>query len=222
MSKTTTLKRDTVIFYRSFYEALKALPAESQSKLYTAIFEYSLNFQLIELDGVEQTIFTLIKPQLDANNKRFMNGNEGGVKGKSEPKRNQNGTKTRARANQARGKSEPNNNNNNNNNNNHYHGFLNFFNSLKGSGFKGSDKVRKSFNARITEGYTMDDIQKAIKNCYNTPYHQENPKFLTPEFILRPDKLEMYLNVTEVKTITPEVPKGLAMEIGERDKLFTV
>jgi len=66
--------RDLMIFYRSFYEALKELPKENQLELYNAIFEYSLDFKEVELSGLSKTIFTLIKPQLEANNKRYENG----------------------------------------------------------------------------------------------------------------------------------------------------
>lgn len=92
-----TMKRDSVIFYRSFYEALKELDFETQAKVYNAILEYSLNFKEIELTGVSKTIFTLIKPQLDANNKRYENGKKGGKPKQEEseikPKTNQKKTK---------------------------------------------------------------------------------------------------------------------------------
>jgi hypothetical protein len=74
------MKRDSSIFYRSFYEAIKELPKTNQLEVYTAIFEYALNFSEVELSGLSKTIFTLIKPQLDANNKRFLNGKEPKVK----------------------------------------------------------------------------------------------------------------------------------------------
>lgn len=92
--------RDSCIFYRSFYEAMNGLDSSVKANIYDAIFEYSLNGILIELSGLEKTIFTLIKPQLDANNKRFENGKKGGKpkqnETKDKPKRNQNVTKTEA------------------------------------------------------------------------------------------------------------------------------
>lgn len=107
--------RDSIIFYRSFYEAINELPLNVQAKVYSAIFEYSLNFNEVELSGLPKTIFTLIKPQLDANNKRFENGSKGGrKKTETKPKRNQNETKTEANNN-------VNDNNNDNVNNNHNH-----------------------------------------------------------------------------------------------------
>lgn len=101
-------KRDSLIFYRSFYEAISELPKETQADVYKAIFEYSLNFNEIEINGLAKTIFTLIKPQLEANNKRFLNG--------IKPKQKQNGSKTEAKEMQVEIKTEGNNNNNVNDN----------------------------------------------------------------------------------------------------------
>ena len=75
-------KRDSYIFYRSFFEAVSELPDKDQLEIYKAISEYSLNFNEIELKGLPKTIFTLIKPQLEANNRRFINGTKGGEHGK--------------------------------------------------------------------------------------------------------------------------------------------
>lgn len=76
------MKRDSFIFYRSFYEAITELPEKNQAELYKAICEYSLNMEAQELTGLSKTIFTLIRPQLEANNKRFLNGIKGGEHGK--------------------------------------------------------------------------------------------------------------------------------------------
>ena len=99
--------RDSTIFYRSFYEALKELAPINQGEIYNAIFEYSLNDNLIELKGLSKAVFTLIKPQLDANNKKYQNGLKGGkpkpndnlTVTKPEPKRNQNVTKSKPNVN---------------------------------------------------------------------------------------------------------------------------
>lgn len=67
------------------------------------------------------------------------------------------------------------------------------FNSLTGKGTKIiSNKVKGQINARLKEGYTKQDLWNAIVNCFNDPYHKENPKYLTLEFISRSDKMEKY------------------------------
>lgn len=99
--------RDSSIFYRSFYEAISELPEVNQLEVYNAVFEYTFNFKENELKGLSKTIFTLIKPQLDANNKKFTNGKSGGRptkdkqdETKEEPKNNQNETKSKANVNE--------------------------------------------------------------------------------------------------------------------------
>ena len=105
--------RDSMIFYRSFYEALQGLPLEQKGLIYDAIFNYGLNQELTELEGISKTVFTLIKPQLDANLKRFENGKKGGRKKEVE---NQKETKKEPKQNQTESKTKANNNNNVNNN----------------------------------------------------------------------------------------------------------
>jgi hypothetical protein len=100
--------RDTMIFYRSFYEAIKHLPSETQAEIYNAIFSYGLDFVEPELKGISLTIWTLIKPQLDANIKRFENGKK--------PKFKQSESKVEAKDKQDESETLTNNNNNNNNN----------------------------------------------------------------------------------------------------------
>ncbi len=71
--------RDSFIFYRSFYEAIKDLPRDVQGEIYTAIMEYSLYGNKTDgLKPIAHSIFTLMKPQIDVNNKRFENGKKGG------------------------------------------------------------------------------------------------------------------------------------------------
>jgi hypothetical protein len=114
--------KDSLIIYRSFYEAVKELPKENQADIWMAICEYSLNGIQVELSGISKTIFILIKPQLDANLKRFENGKKGGRPAanetKQEPKNNLNVTEIKPNYNQDVTKPEPNKNNNNNVNNN--------------------------------------------------------------------------------------------------------
>jgi uncharacterized phage protein (TIGR02220 family) len=83
---------------------------------------------------------------------------------------------------------------------NMYSSFLNLFNSLTERNFKGTDRDKRQFNARIKEGFTIDDFEKAILACLNDKYHKENPQYLTPEFITRADKLQKYLNAGTMVT----------------------
>jgi len=72
---------------------------------------------------------------------------------------------------------------------------LKWFNHITGKQIRTvADKAKKQFRARLRDGYTKSDITKAIKNCFEDEFHQANPKYLTLEFISRPDKFEKYVN----------------------------
>jgi hypothetical protein len=101
--------RDGFIFYESFREAMRGLPAETQLTLYNAIADYGLYDEQPDFggDGVARGFFALVRPQIDANNRRRENGLRGGrpVKAEAlestenqtrtepEPSENQTGTK---------------------------------------------------------------------------------------------------------------------------------
>ncbi|MDY5110763.1 DUF6291 domain-containing protein [Faecalicoccus sp.] len=74
--------RDNFIFYRSFYEGAKVLKDSDRLKLYEAIFEYALDNTEPKLKGYPLGMFSMARPQLDANNKRYQDGLKGAEHGK--------------------------------------------------------------------------------------------------------------------------------------------
>ncbi len=70
--------RDGIVFYKSFFESISELPEENALNIYNAIFKYAFFDEEPELSGIEKAIFTIIKPQIDANNKKYENGKKGG------------------------------------------------------------------------------------------------------------------------------------------------
>jgi hypothetical protein len=96
--------RDSMLIYRSFYEAIKELPLEEQGQVWNAIYELGLNGVEVCPPGIPGTIFKLIKPQIEANLKRFQNGKSSKYK--------QSESKTQANEEQSESKQEANNNNN--------------------------------------------------------------------------------------------------------------
>ncbi|MBR1488445.1 MAG: hypothetical protein IJ603_06140 [Bacteroidales bacterium] len=95
--ETSSARRESFIFYRSFYDAISHCPPDMQSALYRAVASYGLD--RIEPDFSDNqmaaAIWTLIRPQLDANYKRYLNGCEGGKFGHlgGAPKGNDNARK---------------------------------------------------------------------------------------------------------------------------------
>lgn len=73
------MENKAFLFYISFYEAIKELPEKDRLKLYEAIAEYGLFGELKKpLSGISKACFALIKPQIDANEKRRNGGKKGG------------------------------------------------------------------------------------------------------------------------------------------------
>ena len=83
-------QRDSVVFYRSFYDSIKELEPTQQAEVYSAIFEVGLNGTEPQLSGIAKAIFTLIKPQILANNARYFNGQKGGRPQKKDSENEQN------------------------------------------------------------------------------------------------------------------------------------
>lgn len=101
---------DSMIFYKSFYEAVKELTPKQQAEIYNAVFSYGLEGIEPKLSGISATVFKLIKPQIDANTKRRENGKKGGRPsseklnetdgfGNKKPNQNQIETKTKPNVN---------------------------------------------------------------------------------------------------------------------------
>ena len=81
------MEKDSIIFYKSFYEAIKEMPKENQLELYNAIFEKYFFGNEIELTGLTKGIFKIIKPNIDSANKRYFTNIENGKKGRETKKR---------------------------------------------------------------------------------------------------------------------------------------
>lgn len=85
--------RDGFIFYRSFLESLKDLPADIFKLCVVALCDYAFDgvYSIPENEPYVKLFFNMAKPQIDANYKRYMNGKTGGA-----PKGNQNAVKDKS------------------------------------------------------------------------------------------------------------------------------
>ena len=196
------MKRDSMIIYRSFYEAIKELPKENQAEVWSAVYELGLNGKTIQLEGISKTIFTLIAPQLEANYKKFVNG--------SKPKTKHIESKSEAKPKQEISKSVANVNDNVNDNENNNTKF-NFLESLINYGFdkelaKEWLKVRKAkkgvntktaFNSFITEvEKNGQDKNLILKTCVERSWNGFNSDWLpTNKFNELSDDLQQTANI---------------------------
>ena len=109
------MKKDSFIFYRSFFEAIDTLPRDIQGEIYRAIVRYGITGEETEcLKPIARSLFILMKPQIDANTSRYENGCKGGrpkAGGEDEkPNGNQTETKPKPNGNQTETKPKPNGN----------------------------------------------------------------------------------------------------------------
>lgn len=91
--------RNSFVFYRSFYESIGSLPDDAQLILLRAVVKYGLDQAIPDFSGVPlqpfiEAIFAGIRPQLDANYNKWLNGLNGGApignqNARKQPKNNQ-------------------------------------------------------------------------------------------------------------------------------------
>lgn len=117
------MERESFVFYRSFYEAIKIIPEENQLILYRAIFEYVFENKEPDITGLELALFITFKTQIDIATKKYNSCVENGKKG-GRPKKNQtdlleqNPIKTQKNLTKTKGKPNKNLNDNVNDNDN--------------------------------------------------------------------------------------------------------
>lgn len=79
------MERESFVFYSSFLKAIRAIKKRDiQAELALAIIEYGITGETGECGEMVSMAMELIKPQIEANNQRYINGLKGaehGVKG---------------------------------------------------------------------------------------------------------------------------------------------
>lgn len=174
------LDRDSFIFYRSFFEAIRELNADEQALTFCAICDLALNGKEAELTGTPKVVFTLMKPQILANNRRYLNG----CKLK---KNKQNGSKTEANDKQNGSKTEANDNVNDNVNENDIKTYAHQDarvskndsknNDLKDSNLKNEfEKLWESYPNKKSKSKAMKSYIKARKRIKNPVTYEQVEK----------------------------------------------
>lgn len=200
--------RDTMIVYRSFYEAIKELSFEDQGRVWNAVFEYGLNFNELELSGISKTIFKLMKPNIEANIKRYRNGSK--AKSEQEASENeasgkQNGSKTEAKEDQSVSKVEANKDKDKDENKDKEISSISErvifeLNLVSGSSYRhNSGKTLSAIRARVNEGWTVEDLIAVVFD--RAAAWKNDPKmsdYLRPETLFG-SKFESYLQAAKKK-----------------------
>ena len=102
--------RDSMVFYRSFADAIKELDDDDQLDAFWNIVSYALDGIEPDKKGPARAVYLMAKPQIDTNNKRYASGKQ--------PKCKQTGSEMEANREQTISKPEANENVNANENEN--------------------------------------------------------------------------------------------------------
>ena len=232
------MNRDSFVFYKSFEDSISSIPAEFQLRAYKALVLYALSG--IEPQESEpwpiRAIFAVCKANIDANNKRYVDGHKGGRPKK--PVVSEIKTSGLETENQWFQNEKPNDNDNVNVNDNvnandnvnendndnenryivskadtiseqdkiNYQYIVEFLNSRTGKHYRVTDKTRKLIKARVNEGFTESDFCTVIDN--KARGWLNDPKMSQ---FLRPEtlfgnKFEGYLNETHKDFVSGDLP----------------
>ena len=216
------MERESMVFYKSFLEATDNLEPEMCKKVMRMIIHYGIYGETLKGDVIESAIFSLIKPQIDANNRRYANGKQGGRKSnqdetKVEPNVNDNanvndlkdinsrtGTTTCAESNfvpDVKGKPCPEQPKKSKKAketkaDTEATEIIEYLNAKTGSSYRATTEANiKPIRARLNDNYTVEDCKRVIDSKVGQWLNNpEMNKFLRPETLFRPSKFEGYLN----------------------------
>lgn len=195
--------KKSFVLYSDQKELFEALTDEQSGKLIKHIFRYVNDENPTLDDPILKIAFITIKSVL----KRDLNKWENQIKQRSEAgkrsaeirKRNSTTVNERSRNSTDNVNVNVNDNVNYKNINNNivkinFDDLLTFFNQTfdKQSRLI-NDKIKRKYNARLKEGYTKDDIAKAMRSCSVDKFHKEsNFKYCTLEFFSRSETIDKY------------------------------
>lgn len=227
--------RDSVVFYKSFRDAIAKLSPEDQLRAYNAIFDYVFDDAEAE-SGIESAILLMAKPQIDANNKKYEAGKKGaeyGVKGGRPKKENPIETPIKPQENPME---TPNVNDNENVNVNDKEIAATQQRAMAEARKKvveawnntsfisisklASDSTRgKMLTARIKE-YGVEDVLKAVEIADKSRYlHEGSSKWFTFDWFVKPNNFPKVLeeNYSDNGRASPsEEEKGRFNDIADR------
>lgn len=232
--------RDSFVFYKSFAEAIQNLSKSDRLRIYDGIVIYALYGEEPQLTGAAAGMFSLIKPQLDANNRKYENGKRGGRPARSEQVENDNQTETKEEPNdnQTETKPKPNVNVNVNVNENvnenvnvstdvdvwaASRSVLSYLNQLTGSNWRvdAADHVRM-ISELIHKGYNEDQMRDVIdKKADEWLGDPKMERYLRPSTLFKPDNFVKYLDAPDSarKKAKVEQERKESEAVAKRDRI---
>lgn len=223
------MKRDSFVLYTAHYEAIGSMTIEEKGMLLDAVFNYHIDGRLPEAgNSAVKIAFGFLKSSFDVNNRKYREKSE----------KNRQNAEIRWKQNRDNkcdgitGDAKHADNDTDNGidigndsdigtdiNNTIYSVdvYIDSFNKVRGSKFRTTDKVKRQFQKRIDDGFTIDDMMAALKNAMKSEHHIGSAfKYLTPEFITRSDKLDCYLQDQSQQSTQQVIGPGEWMQDGNR------
>ena len=71
---------------------------------------------------------------------------------------------------------------------------IKYLNDRAGKNYKSGEANRKHIQARLNDGYTVNDCMKVIDTKRQDPHFKDNPKYLNPVTLFRKSHFDVYLN----------------------------
>ena len=182
--------RQAFNFYRSYWDVAKELNDKDRLAFYDALLTRQFTGEETELKGLVKFAYLSQKHSIDKQIKGYedktkrplqdpsQDPSQGGTQGPSVQEKEK-----------EKGKEEID-----------YQALLDFVNNTFGRNFKViTEKVKRSYYARLKDGYIKEDIINAIKNCKENQFHKDNNyNYCTPEFFSRAETLDKYADRTIV------------------------
>lgn len=186
------MMRESIVFYKSFYDGIRYLPPEEQLKAFYAIFDYAFEGTLPQGESPALCAFYMAKPLMDANYKRYESGQKGGrpkkekaevslgeseekplvlePEGLEKPNENENGTENELDENGKERKKEQEDEADEEGSGTSadhprypYREIIDYLNQATGASFRCQSRdTRSLIRQRIDEGYTLKDFQRVI------------------------------------------------------------
>lgn len=200
------------IVHNDFRESLEGMPLESVGRLFLALIAFANDEDYTEIIGNDirvQTIFPTVKAHIERQEdfrlKRANNGKKGGA-----PIGNTNAHRRTTKDNQI----QPNTTKNNqkqtpipnpipipNPNNKYIVEILSYLNGRAGTKFGESKETVRLINARILDGFTVDDFKKVIDKKVKEWKGTDRAMYIRPSTLFAPSHFEEYLNAPEGKSM---------------------
>lgn len=205
--------KENFLLQKSQREVFEALSDEEAGKLIKGVFKY-LDTGNSDLEGVMKAIFIPIKNEIDKNEEKYQKRCE---KNRENINKRWN-KKEKIRNNTNVYQSIPNDSDNNhisyiiNHKSNIINSIIEYLNNKTNSKFKSTTKsTQQKINARLNEGYKLNDFIAVIDKKYNEWVGTEFEQYLCPDTLFG-TKFEKYLNQKEAKKKEP-IPDWFDKEI---------